>query len=187
MQTFDHEVTTMRRLSEAGLPKLVELLRERLACQQACIRMYDALLAHLATEEPAIARIAVRVQLHRDEEEAQTVWLGQELRKLGADLSQASARAELVQRELKGLEEVALESGAIASQKVHALLVAELANEASWALLAELAIAAGDEPARLEFEERRLCENRHASYLCRVIDAFTRNEVLGYPVTLPLD
>ena len=68
---------------------------------------------------------------------------------------------------------------------MHALLTAELVDNAGWELLLELADDADDADARREFRKRLHEEEEHLIFMRRAVVAFARRNVLGQTVLMP--
>lgn len=177
----------MRRLAEINRAKLVEVLSERLAFERLGVRLYDQLLARLADAEPAIARMRPRVEQQRDEEREHVAWLEAQLGHLDGGGAGGGRRVALVQTESQGLAHVVGDGASTVAEAFHALWAAELADAGGWELLVGLAEAADDAPAVDEFARRRDTERLHVAFLRRALAAFLRNDVIGAPVTMPIE
>ena len=175
----------MRRLAEINRDKLIDVLDERLAFERVSLRLYDAIIARVAHEEPAIRRMLPRLEDQRAEEREHASWLERQLVRLEADPTRQQRRARVAELETHGLEQVIVTADATVGEMMHALGIAELADEAGWRLLVELARDAGDLPAVEELEHRRAAEEAHVGFAQRALRELARNDVLGVPVTLP--
>ncbi len=67
----------------------------------------------------------------------------------------------------------------------HALLAAELVDNAGWDLLAQLADEAGDHSAKREFKKRLHEEEDHLLFIRKAVEKLSFAEVLGEDVKLP--
>lgn len=67
----------------------------------------------------------------------------------------------------------------------HALLAAELVDNAGWDLLTEVADEAGDNPAKREFKKRLHEEEDHLLLIRKAMEKFSFQEVLGEEVKMP--
>lgn len=71
------------------------------------------------------------------------------------------------------------------SHLFHALLTAELADNAGWDLLASLADEAGDRDAERAFKKRLHEEEEHLIFARKAVERLARREVLGEQVSMP--
>jgi hypothetical protein len=104
---------------------------------------------------------------------------------MGGDPQARSALARLAQQESSGIEDVILDGDPDIGHKLHALLVAELADNAGWQLLVDLADEAGDRAAHAEFSHRLREEEEHLSFTRRAVERLLSQEVLPEEVALP--
>ena len=104
-----------------------------------------------------------------------------QIRALGGDAHGKTEKALLVERESKGIEEVILGDDATLPQMFHALMAAELVDNAGWDLLVELADEADDRPAKKAFKKRLHEEEEHLVFVRRAIEKFALREVLAAP------
>jgi hypothetical protein len=86
----------------------------------------------------------------------------------------------LADTESEGVERVIRRDRKIAHD-FHALLTAELADNAGWELLAQIAAEMGDEVAQAEFERRLQHEVEHLGLVRRTLLALTKEEVSAPP------
>ena len=84
----------------------------------------------------------------------------------------------------QGIEHV-IERDAQLPHDFHALLIAELADNAGWDLLVQLADEVGDRDAKKEFKKRLHEEEEHLLFVRHAVEQFAKDEVLGEPVTMP--
>lgn len=89
----------------------------------------------------------------------------------------------MVQRESAGIEEVIKDRKP--SHYLHALMTAELADNAGWDLLAQIADEASDHTAKRQFKKRLHEEEEHLLFLRRALERLTRREVLHDDVKMP--
>jgi hypothetical protein len=176
----------MRKLVEANRDKLGDVLIERAAAERVGARLYARVVERVARAEPAVRRMLPQLERQRDEEQEHGRWLAGELRALDRSAFSPNARAQRVNVELRGIEELILDGHATLPELFHALLGAELLDAAGWGFLVQLAARAGDESARRQFAERRLRKEEHVAFLRRAVEEFTHNDVLGVPVTMPI-
>ena len=170
----------MKKLAEHNKDKLIDLLCERLAFERAGVHLYDTILEKLdASGGGGLEAFRDEMQNFRDEEKEHEEWLEGCVRDLGGDPSVTTDLAQLVQRESQGIEQV-IETDDLLPHAMHALLAAELVDNAGWELLIELADDADDREARQEFRKRLHEEEDHLIFVRSACLTFARKEVLGY-------
>lgn len=164
----------MKKLAEHNRERLVDLLCERLAFERASVRLYNTILGTIDESGGAFAAFSDEMQRFRDQEEEHEHWLERCVLDLGGDPTVRTEMVQLVQRESRGIEEV-VERHDCVPHAMHALLAAELVDNAGWELLVELADDADDSDAREAFRKRLHEEEDHLLFV-----RSTRKEVLGY-------
>lgn len=165
----------MRVLAEINRSRVLAVLIRRLAEEREKIARYRGLVGELATAEPALRRILPRVEIQLGEERELVGWLEARLRDLGDPLAPRDP----------GGEGVAAPIGVV--EALRALLATELADEQGWAQLEEVAILARDHGAEDALRRWRQRAATHGRYLAAVLARLLENDLLGRPVTLPLD
>lgn len=119
---------------------LLDKLAERLAFERSGTRLYDALLAKcqaLGTEGCSITE--AEVERIRNEEALHFIQVGQAIEQLGGDPTCQTPSADLVGVESLGLVQVLCDPRTSLSQALHAILTAELSDQAGWESLIALA------------------------------------------------
>lgn len=176
----------MHKLAQVNRPKLLELLRERLAFERASVKLYDDIINRLRGLAPdsGMGRVAEQLATIRDKEIEHERWLAAQISLLGGDPDELTPRVQLVEIESKGIGEVVSTDPEL-SHMFHALLMAELADHAGWELLLELADFADDPLARQEFGIRLQETDRHLLFIQELVENIARREVLGQEHPLP--
>jgi bacterioferritin (cytochrome b1) len=176
----------MDKLSKNGnRAKVIDVLNERLAFERAGVKLYDRILDVMRTQgDENDKRMLDEMQQHRDEEKEHEEWLEAQIRKLGGDAHSETEKSRLITRESKGIEEVVM-SDAQLPHLFHALLAAELVDNAGWDLLATLADEAGDSAAKREFKKRLHEEEDHLLFVRKAVERYSEHEVLGKEVKMP--
>lgn len=121
---------------------LLDKLAERLAFERAGVRLYDGLIAKyeaLADYSTSITPEALREI--RDDEARHFIQCGQAIEQLGGDPTCQTPSADLVGVEGMGLIQVLSDPRTSLSQALHAILTAELSDQAGWEALIALAEA----------------------------------------------
>ncbi|MBF5046503.1 DUF892 family protein [Aggregicoccus sp. 17bor-14] len=175
----------MERMARNSREKTLDFLNERLAFERAGVKLYDRVLEVMASRASEdTERIRSTMQQHRDEEKEHEEWLEAQVRSLGGDAHATTERSELVTRESKGIEEVVM-SDAQLPHLFHALLAAELVDNAGWDLLAQLADEAGDHEAERAFKKRLHEEEDHLVYVRKIVEKLSLRDLLGEDAKLP--
>ena len=120
-----------------------------------------------------------------EEEKEHEEWLEEQIRALGGDAHSPSEHSILVQAESEGIERVMRRDDSIAHD-FHALLTAELADNAGWDLLLQLADEFGDRKAKKEFKKRLHAEEKHLLFVRETLLRLTAKDVGRKLETLPL-
>jgi bacterioferritin (cytochrome b1) len=178
----------MKRLAKKNPEKLVELLQERLTFERTSVKLYDRILAQMAASaEPQIRKMLDTMQAYRDEEAEHQAWLEEQIQALGGDVNAEPAMARLVVEESRGIEQIILRDDVEMHHLFHALLAAELVDNAGWDLLAALAEEADDDDALDGFAMRQAEEEDHLEYLRQTLSRYAENHVLGERLELPTE
>ncbi len=140
----------MKDLCAKNRDKVIDLLNERLTFERAGVKLYDAILSNMRTAKAAdVARMIPAMQDHRNQEKEHEEWLEAQIRAAGGDAHAKTEMGELIKAESSGVEQVVTHDKDLVHQ-MHALLTAELVDNAGWELLLELADDADDAVARRE-------------------------------------
>jgi len=175
----------MDKLSSKNRWRVIDLLKERLVFERSGVRLYDTLLSRLRhAGDPALEALVAVVQSQRDEEQEHAQWLEQQIRGLGGDGHALSDLSILVQVESEGVERVIRRDASI-PHDFHALLTAELADNAGWDLLAQIADELGDAGAKQQFEKRLREEEKHLAFVRQTLLELTKKEVSVAPEPPP--
>jgi bacterioferritin (cytochrome b1) len=171
----------MDKLASKNVAKVIDLLSERLAFERASVKLYDTLIARVrACDDAGLRALASDLERHREQEKEHEEWLEEQIRALGGDAQLPTERSLLADTESEGVERVIRRDRKIAHD-FHALLTAELADNAGWELLAQIAAEMGDEVAQAEFERRLQHEVEHLALVRRTLLALTKEEVSAPP------
>jgi len=175
----------MKELANFDRAKVIDSLSERLAFERAGVKLYDRICDVIrsgADENPK--RMLEEMEQHRNEEKEHEEWLEEQIRALGGDAHGETDKSRLVTRESKGIEEVVM-SDAELPHLFHALLAAELVDNAGWDLLVQIADEAGDREAKRAFKKRLHEEEDHLLFAREAMKRLSFQEVLGEPEKLP--
>ena len=176
----------MKALAQNNRDKLIDVLTERLTFERAGVKLYDKVIQQVrSSKERAIGKMLGQLTEHRNQEKEHEEWLEEQIRNLGGDAHGSTDKSRLIETESKGIEEVILGNGATLPQMFHALLAAELVDNAGWDLLVGLADEADDDEAKRAFKRRLHEEAEHLVFVRRAVEDFTAHEVLGESVSMP--
>ncbi len=178
----------MKKLSQRNPEKLVDLLHERLTFERTSVKLYDRILAQMAaSEDPQILRMLDTMQAYRDEEAEHQAWLEEQIQALGGDVNGESEMSRLVAEESRGIEQIILREDVALQHLFHALMAAELVDNAGWDLLTALAEEADDDEALDCFALRQAEEEDHLEYLRQTLSRYAESQVLGGRLELPTE
>lgn len=152
-------VGTLPDPQEGALAVLMDKLGERLAFERSGTRLYDALLVKCETLGGAIP--AKDVQHIRDEEATHFALLGAAIQSLGGDPTQQTPCADVAGVEGMGLMQVLTDPKTTLAQALHAILVAEMTDNAGWEELITLTEQAGNDDLVKRFAKARDEEQEH--------------------------
>ena len=139
---------------------LMDKLGERMAFERAGTRLYDALMVKCAADKSA--RIPAKDVKHiRDEEAMHFALVGAAIQSLGGDPTAQTPAADVAGVEGMGLMQVLNDPKTTVAQALHAILVAEMTDNAAWEELIELTMQAGNDDLVARFTKARDSEAEH--------------------------
>lgn len=150
---------------------LLDKLGERLAFERTGTRLYDALLVKCETDPDAMVSsmsLDAVIQI-RDDELNHFRQLTEAIESLGGDPTAQTPCADLAGVEAMGLMQVLTDPRTSLTQSLHAILLAEMADNAGWELLIATAETQGQKEMADAFriclqEEREHMQNVHQWY-----------------------
>lgn len=141
---------------------LIDKLGERLAFERAGVRLYQTLvLKHEASGGFAGGPSREDLEEIRDDERRHLELLERAIVERGGDPTAVTPCANLVAVESRGLAAVVLDARTSLAEALHAIHVAELADNAGWEQLVELMEHIGDRDALDDFEDALEDEQDH--------------------------
>lgn len=140
---------------------LVDKLGERLAFERTGVRLYDAMLAKLSTEQTGNKDLAEELSKIRDEELSHMQLVKKAIETLGADPTAMTPCADVAALSSFGIMQVLTDPRTNIAQCLNALLTIELTDNAAWELLVDLTDKAGHPNISKDFEEALKQENSH--------------------------
>jgi bacterioferritin (cytochrome b1) len=169
----------MEKLAERNVGKVLDLLTERLTFERSVGRLYDTILSRLrASVDGEMKALLPQIQEFRDQEHEHEEWLEDAIGELGGDANAETERAHLVKEESAGLEDVVMHDHEL-PHLFHALLTAELVDNAGWDLLMQLADDANDDAAYDMFDKWAREEEEHLAFVRQLVQSYARDQVRG--------
>ena len=161
--TIKGAVTTGMSAIMGSQPQLlIDKLGERLAFERAGTRLYEALMAKAeASEDEKLGMAVEELQKIRDEEGRHFLIVADAIESIGGDPTVQTPCADLVGVESIGLLQVVSDPRTTLAQSLHAMLVAEMTDQAGWELLIALAEDQGHASMVSDFNQALAEERRH--------------------------
>jgi rubrerythrin len=154
-------VGSMPEPKQAGLDAvLMDKLGERLAFERAGTRLYDALMAKCKADRHSPIPMA-ELEHIRQEEAMHFALVGAAIQSLGGDPTAQTPGADVTGMEGSGLMQVLTDPKTTVAQALHAMLIAEMTDNAAWEELIELTSQVGKEDLTERFEEAQEHEAEH--------------------------
>jgi bacterioferritin (cytochrome b1) len=176
----------MEKLASKNAAFVLDVLSGRLAFERTGVKLYDKVIEKIERNaEPRYHAILGQLREIRTEEQEHANWLEAQIRALGGFPDEKTDMAELEMQEGSGIESVIVDGHDKAIHLVHALLAAELADNAGWDVLVKLADDAGDRAAKLAFAKRMAEEAKHLLFIREVVLRAAETEILGREEPLP--
>ena len=139
---------------------LMDKLGERMAFERSGTRLYDALLVKCGADR-AKAISAKDIKHIRDEEAMHFALIGAAIESLGGDPTAQTPSADVAGVEGMGLMQVLNDPKTTVAQALHAILVAEMTDNAAWDELIELTAQVGNDDLVARFSKARDNEQEH--------------------------
>lgn len=142
---------------------LLDKLGERLAFERSGTRLYDALITKVAShQQEGVGTLTTEKLGHIREEEAQHAAMVKDaITQLGGDPTCMTPCADVAAVESQGLMQVITDARTTVAQSLHAILVAELSDNAGWETLIALAEAQGHDDIAEDFRTALNNERDH--------------------------
>jgi rubrerythrin len=137
---------------------LMDKLGERMAFERSGTRLYDALLVKCAGAKKIPAK---EIKHIRDEEAMHFALVGAAIQSLGGDPTAQTPCADVAGVEGMGLMQVLNDPKTTVAQALHAILVAEMTDNAAWDELIELTGQLGNDDLVARFSKARDSEQEH--------------------------
>lgn len=161
-------------------PILLDRLGERLAFERSGVRLYDALLLKYDAKGPFEGGPSREdLERFRDEELGHFHLLEEIVESLGGDPTAMTPAADLAATEAKGILDVIADARVSLSDSLHALLVAELADNAAWDHLVGLCEHTGKKELVGDLRRCEEQEQQHLGSVKRWLQAHDMNSSSG--------
>ncbi len=151
-----------------NLPQLMlDKLGERLAFERTGVRLYDQLIDKVeAIESSGTATVPLPVLMQiRDEEAQHFAMVARAIQSLGGDPTVQTPCADLAGIEASGLLQAVSDPRTTVAQSLHALLVAEMADNSGWEVLIALADEQQHDSMAAEFAAALANERDHLRFI----------------------
>lgn len=166
--------STMKMMAGNRPQAFIDKLAERLAYERGGTRLYDASIAKFMVLGQETTDLSMaELEKIRDEEAQHAALLVECIEKLGADPTAQTPSADLVGVECMGLMQAITDPRTNLAQTLHALLLAELGDEAGWETLIAFAEQMGLEDMVRRFREAETHEQEHVFKVRGWYDALT--------------
>jgi hypothetical protein len=179
---------TMKGMVKTGAKKVtgkqpevfMNKLGERLAFERSGARLYDALITkYQALPEPLEEVSRDKLLEIRNEEVQHFELVAKAIEALGGDPTAQTPDADITGVEAMGWMQVLGDPRTTFAQCLHAVLVAELADNAGWELLIALAEDMGQKQMVQDFREAFAHEQEHLEQVMTWHDQCVRAELVG--------
>ena len=161
---------------------LMDKLGERMAFERSGTRLYDALLVKCAGDRSKTIP-AKEIKHIRDEEAMHFALIGAAIQSLGGDPTAQTPSADVAGVEGMGLMQVLNDPKTTVAQALHAILVAEMTDNAAWDELIELTGQVGNDDLVARFSKARDNEQEHLEkvqgWYKEAVNAAGRNPATG--------
>lgn len=178
---------TVRSVVSTGVSKLkgekpevlLDKLGERLAFERTGTRLYEALIAKCEmTPDTGLVPPLAELQRIHDEEAQHFHMLAEVLEGMGADPTAQTPCADVSAVMSQGIMQVVTDPRTTIPQSLNAILVAELADNASWEMLLQLAEETGHDEMAERFRAALAEEEQHLASVRQWLTAAVSNEAL---------
>jgi bacterioferritin (cytochrome b1) len=175
----------MEKLAEKNKGRVIDVLTERLAFERSGVKLYERVIGVMrSSKDPNMERMLGPMVEHQTQEKEHEEWLEAQIRTLGGDAHGETEKSRLITRESQGIEAV-IKGDSQLPHLFHALLAAELVDNAGWDLSVQLADEAGDREAKRQFKKRLREEAEHLLFVRKAVEKFSIHEVFGKEVKMP--
>ena len=176
----------MLLLAKENAPRVLDVLSGRLGFERTGVKLYDAVIEKIGRRgDQRYLALVPTLRKHRNEEKAHEEWLESCIRELGGTAHETTDMVRLEAEESQGIQNVILDGHTKVLDLLHALLAAELSDNAGWDLLVKLAGDLGDREGKVEFAKRLAEEIKHLAFLREAVIRATEMEITGSELEMP--
>lgn len=176
----------MEKLVEGNAALVLDLMIGRLRFEQTGVKLYDTVIQKIERSGPSRYHATLGALRHiKSEEQEHVEWLTEQITALGGNPDETTDMAQLETEESSGVVSVIVDGHDKVIHLLHALLAAELADNAGWDLLVALAGERGDGKAKRAFAKRLAEEVEHLAYIRSAVVSAAEIEILGETRELP--
>jgi rubrerythrin len=180
--TLTGAVSTTASMLTGNMPQLlIDKLGERLAFERSGTRLYEALIAKVqALEQDGRPTLPVDMLMQiRDQEAEHFAMVADAIRGLGADPTAQTPCADLAGVESGGLMHAVTDPRTTVAQSLHAILIAEMADNNGWEMLIALAEDQKHDEMAADFTAALQHERNHL----QLVQSWFEEATLGAPMT----
>lgn len=176
----------MLRFAKENTSRVLDVLSGRLTFERTGVKLYDTVIEKIdRLGDPRYLALVPTLRKHRNEEKEHEEWLEDCIRQLGGTAHETTDMARLEAEESQGIQSVIIDGHTKVLDLLHALLSAELADNAGWDLLVKLAGDLGDRETKLEFAKRLVEETKHLAFIREAVIRATEMEITGTELEMP--
>jgi hypothetical protein len=170
--------TGMQKLMGRHAEVLIDKLSGRLAFERTGTRLYDGLIGKFMVRKDEASMLPMdQLQQFRAEEAAHIGVCWDALRQLGADPTSVTPMADMNAVASIGLFQIISDPRMTVSQSLHAIHMAELADNDGWQLLITVAQQLGQDDMVMQLRQALADEDRHLAALRQWTEQICLNEV----------
>jgi rubrerythrin len=166
----------MQKLMGRHAEVLIDKLGGRLAFERTGTRLYDALLSKCLVRRDEGAVPIDELQQFRAQEAAHIGLVWDALRQLGADPTCVTPMADTNAVASIGLMQIISDPRMSVAQSLHAIHIAELADNDGWQLLIKLATQLGQDDMAAQFKQALAEEDHHLAVIRQVMEQMCLSE-----------
>jgi rubrerythrin len=165
-------VRTVGSASRGKRPQVfIDLLAERLAFERTGTRLYEALLAKREAAEPYPGPARDELERIRDEELRHIYLLTVALETLGADPTVMTPAADVASVLSGGFVQTVTDPRVTLTEALRVVQVVEMADNAGWLTLADMAARLGHDQLALQFQHALAEEEEHLARVTSWVSA----------------
>jgi rubrerythrin len=167
----------MQKLMGRHAEVLIDKLGGRLAFERTGTRLYDALLGKCLVRRDEAKSLPIdQLEEFRAQEAAHIGMVWDALRQLGADPTSVTPMADTNAVASIGLMQIITDPRMSVAQSVHAIHVAELADNDGWQILIKLAQQLGQDDMAAQFKQALAEEDRHLAVIRQLMEQMCLSE-----------